>query len=490
MLWSRARAAPGRPTRRRRPAPARRRRERPARDRRRARTPAARRSSALAVIEVARSPRTSSRCRPRPACRCTGCTRGSASPGAGARRRDRSPGRGPTAGGRVRARRGRRGPRRCARYLRVERGVAARAAVGLGLLAPRRRRRGLAREQARVARRRSSPPSRPRAWTDATRQLARRRAGRRAPAGIRTRTVPGLSRLPLPVGLRGLRRHILPAATRREPPADEQGRGLVRSSDVRRGLAPFFALAFSAGEPDSALRAGSGRVVLAPARRRAAWAARTRRGTRRAGRAGEPSATTSRRSSSEPVQPAMMRILRFTVGMANTWYVRCRTHAEEAADLDPAEHLRDALVHAERRDGADVLVLVLGRPRPSAGRGPGCRPGGCPRAARAGRSAGRTCRGCTGPARRRSHRRRTRRGRRCRRRRRPGGAALQMTRPILSSGRSEFCSTGLALTPAVQTIVSASNSILFDSTTWPSTQLLRNVDRWISMSRLRSCSSV
>lgn len=58
-----------------------------------------------------------------------------------------------------------------------------------------------------------------------------------------------------------------------------------------------------------------------------------------------------------------------------------------------------------------------------------------------------------------------------------------VTRPILSRGRSDCCRTGLALTPAVQMIVSASNSWPFDSTTCPSTHELRNVEKiWIRYS--------
>ena len=51
------------------------------------------------------------------------------------------------------------------------------------------------------------------------------------------------------------------------------------------------------------------------------------------GSCSEPSGTTSRRHSRFAVQPAMMLSLRFSVGMANTWYVRCMTHARNPRTL-------------------------------------------------------------------------------------------------------------------------------------------------------------
>src|SRR5690606_31555427 len=65
-----------------------------------------------------------------------------------------------------------------------------------------------------------------------------------------------------------------------------------------------------------------------------------------------------------------------------------------------------------------------------------------------------------------------------------------ITRPSLSTGRSDASlMTGLALTPAVHTIVSESNSTPVDVTTWPSTHDDRNVLRWNSMPRFFSSSS-
>ena len=121
-----------------------------------------------------------------------------------------------------------------------------------------------------------------------------------------------------------------------------------------------------------------------------------------------------------------------------------------------AVHLRDALVQAEARHRADVLVLVVLRLLPAHDRARCCRPAGPPGAPRAGRwasTARRAVRGQVGhaaqsPALHAPSTTAPSSSTTC-------SLALQSTRPRSSRGRSVFASIGLGFTPAVQTIVSA-----------------------------------
>jgi hypothetical protein len=69
-------------------------------------------------------------------------------------------------------------------------------------------------------------------------------------------------------------------------------------------------------------------------------------------------------------------------------------------------------------------------------------------------------------------------------------SAVQRSRPFSSSGRSVRASIGLALTPAVHTIVSASNSSPSVSTTCPPVSESTLVLSRTSMFRLSSCFTV
>src|SRR6478735_9993753 len=170
---------------------------------------------------------------------------------------------------------------------------------------------------------------------------------RGAPGGVRTRTGPGLSRLPLPVGLRGPRPSCQHDGAR--PPSRVDGLRCCGPCESRQALAAGFASAGepSAGEVSSALPAPEG-FTSAPGT--AAWSS-SLAGAATGAASGfgfggtdaarnsargswiEPRATVSRRHSRFAVQPDMIAILRFSVGIAMTWYDRCRTQAKKPRTL-------------------------------------------------------------------------------------------------------------------------------------------------------------
>src|SRR6478735_3908732 len=149
---------------------------------------------------------------------------------------------------------------------------------------------------------------------------------RGAPGGVRTRTGPGLSRLPLPVGLRGPRPSCQHDGAR--PPSRVDGLRCCGPCESRQALAAGFTSAPGTAAWSSSLAGaatgaasgfGFGGTDAARNSARGSWI--------------EPRATVSRRHSRFAVQPDMIAILRFRVGIAMTWYERCRTQAKKPRTL-------------------------------------------------------------------------------------------------------------------------------------------------------------
>ena len=93
----------------------------------------------------------------------------------------------------------------------------------------------------------------------------------------------------------------------------------------------------------------------------------------------------SRGNSSATVQSTAIRTRRPIVGIAHRWYERCANQPREAPHLD-AEHVRDALVAAERTH-APTFRHTNGSIRPPSRCAVTFRRAACPAASRAGRSA-------------------------------------------------------------------------------------------------------
>ena len=234
-----------------------------------------------------------------------------------------------------------------------------------------------------------------------------------------------------------------PSAPPRRPASSRSGRAAASSSSPRGcpelrehpvGLGDDARpVVTEDGDGEQRRRRSSGRLARTLPRGRAASRARRPRGGRTA-----PS-----------VQSAITRTLRLKVGTRLTWYVRCMNHARKPAQLDPVD-LRDALVEPEAGDRADVLVAVRrGRLRPRrtattlspstlAWRTACCAFGRAERA-RAGGEVGH--RGAVAGATTR------------RRRPRPRRSAPAAQPALVVERQVGVRSTGLALTPAVQTSV-------------------------------------